>query len=132
MLTERQRFLLENEIYRIAKNRLSEWDKKAAQTSHTPEFKTWLDDMEDRYSEIPSKKNKKNDETKKPETLKEWSSKKGEIMPLTRRFQSPVVGTNATENRTAISRTSSNCFHERFQGRCCLARMIFATRMPAP
>ena len=78
MLTERQRFLLENEIYKIAKNRLSEWDKKAAQTSHTPEFKTWLDDMEDRYSEIPSKKNKKNDETKKPETLKEWSSKKGE------------------------------------------------------
>lgn len=78
MLTERQRFLLENEIYRIAKNRLSEWDKKAAQTSHTPEFKTWLDDMEDRYSEIPSKKNKKNDKKGKPETLKEWSSKKGE------------------------------------------------------
>lgn len=78
MLTERQRFLLENEIYRLAKNRLSEWDKKAAQTSHTPEFKTWLDDMEDRYSEVPSKKNKKNDKTKKTETLKEWSSKKGE------------------------------------------------------
>jgi hypothetical protein len=78
MLTERQRFLLENEIYRIAKNRLNEWDKKAAQTSHTPEFKSWLDDMEDRYSEIPSKKNKKNDKAKKTETLKEWSSKKGE------------------------------------------------------
>lgn len=78
MLTERQRFLLENEIYRIAKNRLSEWDKKAAHTSHTPEFKSWLDDMEDRYSEVPSKKNKKNDKTKKTETLKEWSSKKGE------------------------------------------------------
>ena len=78
MLTERQRFLLENEIYKLAKNRLSEWDKKAAQTSHTPEFKSWLDDMEDRYSEVPSKKNKKNDKTKKTETLKEWSSKKGE------------------------------------------------------
>lgn len=78
MLTERQRFLLENEIYRLAKNRLSEWDKKAAQTSHTTEFKSWLDDMEDRYSEVPSKKNKKNDKTKKTETLKEWSSKKGE------------------------------------------------------
>ena len=34
--------------------------------------------MEDRYSEVPSKKNKKNDEKEKPETLKEWSSKKGE------------------------------------------------------
>ena len=78
MLTERQRFLLENEIYRLAKNRLSEWDKKVTNTSHTPEFKSWLDDMEDRYSEVPSKKNKKNDETKKTETLKEWSSKKGE------------------------------------------------------
>ena len=78
MLTERQRFLLENEIYKIAKNRLSEWDKKVAQTSHTPEFKSWLDDMEEKYSEVPSKKNKKNDETKKTETLKEWSSKKGE------------------------------------------------------
>ena len=78
MLTEKQRFLLENEIYKIAKKRLSEWDKKAAQTSHTPEFKSWLDDMEDRYSEVPPKKNKKNDETKKTETLKEWSSKKGE------------------------------------------------------
>lgn len=78
MLTEKQRFLLENEIYKIAKNRLSEWDKKAANTSHTPEFKSWLDDMEDRYSEVPSKKNKKNDEKEKPETLKEWSSKKGE------------------------------------------------------
>lgn len=78
MLTERQRFLLENEIYKIAKNRLSEWDKKAANSSHTPEFKSWLDDMEDRYSEVPSKKNKKNDKTKKTETLKEWSSKKGE------------------------------------------------------
>lgn len=78
MLTERQRFLLENEIYKIAKNRLSEWDKKAANSSHTPEFKSWLDDMEDRYSEVPSKKNKKNDETKKTETLKEWSSKKSE------------------------------------------------------
>lgn len=78
MLTERQRFLLENEIYKIAKNRLSEWDKKIAQTSHTPEFKSWLDDMEEKYSEVPSKKNKKNDETKKTETLKEWSSKKGE------------------------------------------------------
>ena len=77
MLTERQRFLLENEIYKIAKNRLSEWDKKAANSSHTPEFKFWLDDMEGRYSEVPSKKNKKNDETKKTETLKEWSSKKG-------------------------------------------------------
>ena len=78
MLTERQRFLLENEIYRIAKNRLSEWDKKAAQASHTPEFKTWLDDMEDRYSEVPSKKDEKNDETKKTETLKEWAGRKGE------------------------------------------------------
>ena len=76
MLTERQRFLLEKEIYRIAKNRLSEWDKKAAQASHTPEFKSWLDDMEDRYSEVPSKKNKKNNEKGKPETLKEWENKK--------------------------------------------------------
>lgn len=80
MLTERQKFLLENEIYRIAKNRLSEWDKKAAQTSHTPEFKSWLDDMEDRYSEVPSKKDKKEKNTKKekPKSLNEWEKKSGE------------------------------------------------------
>lgn len=78
MLTEKQRFLLEKEIYRIAKNRLNEWDREAALASHDPEVIKVLDDMEDRYSEVPSKKNKKNDETKKPETLKEWETKKAD------------------------------------------------------
>lgn len=75
MLTEKQRFLLENEIYRIAKNRLNEWDKKAALASQDPKVLKSLKYMEERYSEVPPKKDEKNDETKKPETLKEWEEK---------------------------------------------------------